>query len=163
MARNIKNSQDSGVIIMKTKFSTAWKSSKQPRKQRKYTHNAPSHIKSGFLGSHLSKELKKKYNKRSIRVKKGDKIKIMRGKFKGKTGKVENVDVKRSLIYVEGIQISKKDGTKTKQGFHSSNMLITELNLDDKKRVNKLGKQEKKEKKNPEKSKISGVPKTGGF
>lgn len=115
-----------------------WKRSKQPRKQRKYRYNAPLHIKSKFLASHLSKELRKKYNKRNATVRKGDKIKILRGQFKGKVGKIDRVDLKRTKVYITGIEIAKKDGTKTFYPIHPSNLLITELNLDDKKRVKTL-------------------------
>lgn len=124
---------------MKIEFSTKWKASKQPRKQRKYRYNAPKHIRGKFLHSHLSKELMKKHKKRSIRVRTGDKIKIMRGSFKGKTGKVERVNMKDLKIYLENVETLKKDGTKVKVGIDPSNILITELNLDDKKRIKKTG------------------------
>ena len=119
---------------MKKDFSLSWKSSKQPRKQRKYRYNAPLHIKKKFVRSHLSKELREKYKKRTVGLKKGDKVKIMRGKFKGKTGKVERIDVKRSRVYITGMEIIKKDGTKVLFPFEPSNLMITELNIDDKKR-----------------------------
>ena len=72
------------VIIMKKKFSREWIRSKQPRKQRKYNYNAPLHIKGKFMAAHLSKDLMKKYNRRSIRVRKGDKVILLRGQFKKK-------------------------------------------------------------------------------
>ena len=122
---------------MKNKFSKEWKSSRIPRKQRKYQKNAPLHIKSKFLSSHLSKDLKKKHNIRNASVRKGDKVKILRGNFKGKTGKIERVDLKQSEVYVTGIEIIKKDGTKTQRPLHPSNLLITELNLEDKRRFKK--------------------------
>ena len=119
---------------MKKKFSTAWKSSTQPRKQRKYRFNAPLHIKKSFMHSHLAKELRQKYLLRSVGLKTGDKVKIMRGQFKGKTGKVERIDVKKTRVFITGIDVIKKDGSKTFFSFNPSNLLITELNLDDKKR-----------------------------
>ena len=119
---------------MKTKFSSSWKKSIQPRKQRKYRHNAPLHIKQKFVGVHLSKELKKKYNKRSINLRKGDGIKVMRGQFKNKTGKIDKVDTKKTLVYVSGIEVMKRDGTKARYPIHPSNLVITELNMDDKMR-----------------------------
>jgi len=120
------------------KFSINWNKSKKPRKQRKYRYNAPLHIKHMFLSVHLSKPLREKYTKRNITIKKGDTIKIMRGKFKGKTGKINRIDIKKTKIYVEGIEIAKKDGTKAFPPFRPSNLMITELNLDDKKRVKSL-------------------------
>lgn len=123
---------------MKNLFSKSWISSKQPRKQRKYRANAPLHLKRKFMGAHLSKELREKYSKRSIVVRKDDKVKVMRGQFKGHVGKVERVDVKRCRVYVRGMEIAKKDGTKSFRPIHPSNLLITELNLGDKKRVEAL-------------------------
>ncbi len=120
---------------MKTKFSSSWTKSKQPRKQRKYRHNAPLHIKQKFVGAHLSKELRKKYNKRSVNLRKGDSVKIMRGQFKKKTGKIEEVNLKKALVYVSGIEITKRDGTKARYPIHPSNLIITQLNTDDKMRT----------------------------
>ena len=123
---------------MEKKFSTHWKASKQPRKQRKYRSNAPLHILGKFLGSHLSKELRKKHGTRSTRVREGDKVKIMRGQFKGKIGKVTLVNVKKSLVNVENIDMIKKDGSKVFYPLHPSSLMIMELKLDDKNRMKKL-------------------------
>ena len=117
---------------MKTKFSRSWIKSKQPRKQRKYRSNAPLHVKQKFLHAHLSKELRKKYNKRNIALRKGDSVKVMRGQFKNKTGKVDEVSVKKTQVYVNGIEFVKRDGTKFRYSLQPSNLMITELNMDDK-------------------------------
>ncbi|MFH1325727.1 MAG: 50S ribosomal protein L24 [archaeon] len=145
---------------MKKKFSTKWKGSRQPRKQRKYSANAPIHIKRKFVSVNLSKELRKKYGKRNVPAVKGDSVKIMRGKFKKKNGKVESVIGKSGKIYVEGIQATKQDKSKVNVPLRASNLQITELNLNDKKRLNSLerkqNKKENKERKNaPEKTKNS--------
>lgn len=120
---------------MKRKFSTKWKASKQPRKQRKYSANAPLHLRKKFANINLSKELRKKHGKRNIQAKKGDTVKIMRGKFKGKQGKITGVRIKTSKIIVEGIQIKKQDGSKVNVKLQPSNLQIVELNLEDKKRL----------------------------
>ncbi len=120
---------------MKRKFSTAWKSSKQPRKQRKYKANAPLHIKKRFVSANLSKDLRKKHGKRNLPLKKDDIVKIMRGKFKKKQGKVLSVKLKTQKITVEGIQVKKLDGSKVNVNLRPSNLQIIELNLEDKKRL----------------------------
>lgn len=120
------------------KFSIIFRKSKQPRKQRAYRYNAPLHIRQKFIHSHLSKELREKYNKRSIGLKKGDKVKIMRGQFKGKNGSVERIDLKKSKAIITGIEFVKKDGSKTVYPIHVSNLMIIELNLEDKIRKSKL-------------------------
>ncbi len=144
-------------IKMKKKFSKHWKSSKQPRKQRKYSANAPLHIKRKMLSVNLSKELKKKYGKRNIPARKGDTIKILRGKFKKKQGKIIKINTKKSKLEVEGIQVKKQDGSKANVKIQPSNVQIIELNIEDKKRMKNLKiKTEKKEtkevkKENPDK------------
>lgn len=131
---------------MKQKFSKAWKGSKQPRKQRKFLANAPLHIKRKILSVNLSKDLRKKHGKRNIVVRKDDKVKIMRGKFKGKQGKVLNVKTKMNAIYVEGIQVKKRDGSKSNVRLKPSNLQIIELNLEDKRRLRKKLENKKTEK-----------------
>jgi len=130
---------------MKQKFSTKWKSSKQPRKQRKYLANAPLHLRKKFVSVNLFKELRKKYGKRNIPVKKGDVVKIMKGKFKRKQGKVTEVRLKTSKIIVEGIQVKKTDGSKVNVPLRAPNLQIIELNLEDKKRFKRMEKIEGKE------------------
>ena len=120
---------------MKKKFSTAWKASKQRRKQRKYRANAPLHIKRKFVSVNLSKELRKKYGKRNVPVRKGDTVRILRGKYKKKEGKILEVLLKRSKVIIEGIQIKKADGSKANVKLVPSNMQIIILNTDDKKRI----------------------------
>lgn len=119
---------------MKKKFSTHWNSSKQKRKQRKYVYNAPLHIKHKFVSTHMSKELIKKYGTRNIPVRKGDTVKIVRGNFKSHVGKIEKVLLKKTRVHVEGAQIVKRDGTKVFYPLHPSNLIITNLSLEDKKR-----------------------------
>jgi len=123
---------------MKTTFSKTWIRSKQPRKQRKYVARAPLHIKGKFLSTHLSKDIKKKYGIRSLRLRTGDKVKVLRGSYRNEEQKVERIDVKNQKIYLEKIEFTKKDGSKATRPFHPSNLMITELNLDDKKRLQKL-------------------------
>lgn len=112
---------------MNKEFSKNWKASKQPRKQRKYLANAPLHIKKKQLSTNLSKELRKKVGKRNVIIKKEDKVKIMRGKFKGKTGKVLQVLTKLKKVIIEGIQVTKKDGSKANLKLENSNLQIIEL------------------------------------
>lgn len=131
---------------MKQRFSTKWKASKQPRKQRKFIANAPLHLKRKMLSSNLSKPLREKHKIRNIELRKGDKVRIMRGKFKKKQGKIIELKTKLLKVYVEGIQVKKTDGSKVNVALRASNLQIIELNLDDKKRFKKLEVKEEKPK-----------------
>jgi large subunit ribosomal protein L24 len=112
---------------MKKQFSKAWKASKKARKQRKYLANAPLHLKRKQISSNLSKELRKKVGKKNVQLRKEDKVKIMRGNFKGKTGKVLEILTKQGKVVVENIQVSKKDGSKANVKLEPSNLQIIEL------------------------------------
>ncbi len=129
---------------MKQKFSKHWKASKQPRKQRKYRANAMLHIRRKFMSANLDKDLRKKYLRRNFALKKGDSVKIMRGEFKKKTGKISLVNLKKSRVAVEGIQKTKKDGSKINVWFAPSNLQIKELDLEDKKRVEAIKRKSEK-------------------
>jgi len=138
---------------MKKEFSKAWASSKKPNKQRKFRFNAPLHIKQKFVHVHLSKELRKKYGKRNVGLKKGDRVSVSRGQFKKKSGKVERIDLKKSAVYITGIELIKKDGSKVLLHLEPSNLMITELNLEDKKRSKLIESKGKKEDKKEAKKK----------
>jgi large subunit ribosomal protein L24 len=112
--------------------------SKQPRKQRKARYTAPLHLRSGLLSAPLSSELRSEYKKRSIRVVKGDTVKVLRGESTGTEGVVEAVDTGRYRIIVEGVSIPKSDGTEMPRPIDPSNVQIVKLNLKDAKRVEKL-------------------------
>jgi large subunit ribosomal protein L24 len=138
---------------MKKDFSASWISSTKPNKQRKYRFNAPLHIRGSFLNVHLSKELRQKYSMRSLRVRVGDKVRIMRGQFKKQEGKVEEADLRNSKIYISKVEHTKRDGTKARYPIDPSNVMIVELDAEDKRRLAKQVKTPKKEKPKIEKSK----------
>jgi len=123
---------------MKQAFGSTWKSSVQPRKQRKYRIHAPLHIRASFMHVHLAAPLRLKYKKRALLLRKGDKVKIVRGKFAGIEAKVERVDHKLERVFVDKAEVQKKDGSKAKVPIHPSKLILTELYLDDKKRMQKL-------------------------
>ncbi|HLC90595.1 MAG TPA: 50S ribosomal protein L24 [Candidatus Nanoarchaeia archaeon] len=110
------------------------------RKQRKYRYNAPLHIKQKMLSAHLSKELRTKYGTRNIPVRKGDTVKVSRGQFKKKQGKVERVILKQERVFVAGIETIKRDGSKVLFPLNASNLIIIEVEMSDKRRKEKLEK-----------------------
>jgi large subunit ribosomal protein L24 len=98
--------------------------------------------KSNNICSNLSSNLKKEYNRKSLRIVKGDSVKIMRGEYKGVEGKVEKLNTVKGRLSIEGVQREKIKGGQVKVQIHASNVRIMSLQLDDKYRKNKLGNQE---------------------
>ncbi|MEM3519218.1 MAG: 50S ribosomal protein L24 [Candidatus Hadarchaeales archaeon] len=129
MAEGGRDSLDDCVIEM---------SSKQPRKQRLAIYSAPFHIRRKLLSAPLSDELQKKHGRKSIPVRKGDRVKILRGDFAGLEGEVVRVDLKKSRIYVEAASTAKADGTQVLRPIHPSKVVLLSL-VEDKERGLKVG------------------------
>jgi large subunit ribosomal protein L24 len=112
--------------------------SKQKRKQRKRLYTAPLHKRNKIMSVMLSKELKKKYKKRNAPVRKGDKVKVLRGDFKGREDEVTKVDLSKYRVFVKGVINKKAHGEEVQRPVHPSNLMITQLNTEDKKRTRLL-------------------------
>lgn len=119
--------------------------STQPRKQRKWLANAPIHRQRKMLGARLSNDLQEKYKRRSMPVRRGDTVKIIRGEFKGSIGEVTRVNPKSYKIYISGVTIKKANGRDVERAITPSNVLITELFMEDKERREMLERNIKEE------------------
>ena len=108
----------------------------QPRKQRKALYTAPLHIRRKIMSANVSKELRAEVGKRSLPIRVGDKVQVVRGDFKGHEGKVESIDAKRYKVTVEGVTLSKPDGNAVLLPIHPSNLMIIEADLKDERRLN---------------------------
>jgi large subunit ribosomal protein L24 len=108
--------------------------SKQPRKQRKILFNAPLHARRKTMSVSLSNDLKEDFSRRSLPIKSGDTVKIVRGEFKGHEGKVESIDIQNYKITVEGATLSKPDGNTVFFPIHPSNLIIVSANIKDERR-----------------------------
>ena len=80
------------------------------RTQRRLQLSAPSSIKRRLMSCHLNKTLRQTHKIRALPIKRGDEVKILKGKFKGKSGKVVQVYRRRNVIYVDKIQREKQNG-----------------------------------------------------
>ncbi len=101
-------------------------------------YQATSQTRSKQLGSNLSKDLQKKYGKKSVRALEGDSITISRGEFKGVDGKIAKISTEKSSVTIDGIKKEKTKGDKFDVYIHTSNLVITSLNTSDKWRMAKL-------------------------
>ena len=117
-------------------------------------YRASLRTRSNQLGSPLSKDLQKKYGKRSVRVIEGDTVKVVRGEYKDVDGKVASVSTQANSVAIEGIKKEKGQGEKFDVLIHTSNVMVTGLNTDDSWRMAKLeGKSPKSIPKQPKEEK----------
>merc|ERR1712099_33878 len=100
------------------------------RKSRKRHFNAPAHIRRQIMSAPLSKELRLKYNVRSMPIHKGDDVQVCRGSKKESTSaKVIRVFRKKYVIHVERMTIRTNAGVVKPIGIHPSNVVIHKLKL----------------------------------
>ncbi len=92
------------------------------------------HRKHKQLSAHLSKELRTQIKRRSLPVRKGDTVVILRGENKKKEDKVFKVDLKGGKVYLEGLKGRKVSGEEVRIPFSPSNLLLKELAAEDKER-----------------------------
>jgi len=105
---------------------------KKPSKQRKLLYNAPYHVRGKIMAAPLSEELRKEYGCRSLPIRSGDTVRILRGDYKDYEGRVTRVDRKKYRVYVDGVTREKADGTTVPVPIHHSKVEIIKLNIDDK-------------------------------
>ncbi len=109
-------------------------------KQRKAKGEAPLHKRRRMVSAHLDSVLMREYNIRSVPVRKGDTVRVVRGSndLKGSENKVASVDLKNYKIIIENITVPKADGTQTERPVDPSDVIITKLDLSDSWRKRKL-------------------------
>jgi len=115
--------------------------SKKPSKMRKALYEMPMHKKAKEVAAHLNEKLQKEFGKRSITIRKGDIVKILRGSFKGKEGKITSVDRKEGKIFVEKVITKKSNGEERQVPIDASKVLVIDIERTDRKRVAKKGKE----------------------
>ena len=110
-----------------------------PRKMRNHQiYYATMKTASKQLSCALSKELRKKYGKRSVRIKEGDTASIIRGEFSGVDGKVTKISIPDRGVNIEGVKKEKLKGDKFDVYVRTTNIVLTALDSGDKWRINKL-------------------------
>jgi len=116
----------------------------KPTKMRnKQIYRALHQVVNKQISAPLSKDLRKKYSRRSVRIMVDDTAKVIRGEYKGIAGKVSKISTNNSSIAIEGNKKEKLKGEKFDVYIHSTNMVITSLNTDDKWRIKILEKKSK--------------------
>ena len=100
------------------------------RKSRKAHFTATSSERRIIMSSGLNKELRTKYNVRSLPIRKEDEVKVVRGQFKGYEGRVTQVYRRKWVIHIERVTRNKVNGQTIQVGVAPSNVVITKIKLD---------------------------------
>ena len=126
--------------------------SKKSGKQRKAAFNAPIHIQRKRLRARLLTDDTTFVGIRSVTVRVGDTIEILRGDYShpnsvktdtrgkrqgqkrgrsGASGVVIRINSKKGWVFVEGLTLTKADGKDEAVAIHASNIVVTKLDEGD--------------------------------
>jgi large subunit ribosomal protein L24 len=107
---------------------------KKARKQRGRAYRMSLHQKHSLLSARLDKPLVERFQRSNLEVRRGDRVRVAVGTFKGVEGEVVKVDVSQIKIYVDKVVSKKRDGTEVLKPVHPSNLILTDIDLMDKRR-----------------------------
>lgn len=107
-----------------------------PKAQRKSYSKQSTKV--GTIRAPLSTALKGQYSIRTVHVRKGDSVSVVRGDYKGHEGKVTGVFTSDMRITVDGVNMKKMDGTSKPVMMVPSKVVVTKLDLSDKVRKGSL-------------------------
>jgi len=127
MAKNCESSINGGMM-------------KPTKNRNNKIYRAVNQVVSKQICAPLSKQLRKNYERRRIRIMTDDTVKVIRGEYKGITGKVTKISTDSNSVAIEGNKKEKLKGEKFDVYIHSTNTIITSLNTDDKWRLKILEK-----------------------
>ena len=112
----------------------------KPSKQRRQAALATEKDLQRQMRGSLSDKLREKYGMRSVSIRKGDTVKILRGDFAGIEGKVIETDRRSQRVTVEGVTREKVSGEQIRVPVHTSKIMVTSLDMGDRWRSEKLEK-----------------------
>merc|ERR1719213_1426060 len=82
------------------------------------------------MSAPLSKDLRTKYNVRSLPIRRDDEVMVVRGHYHDREGKVTCVYRKKWRIHIERITRDKANGQTVPIGVYPSKVMITKIKLD---------------------------------
>ena len=102
------------------------------RKQRKMLYTSTGDARIKHVSSQFSKDLRKEHGIKRAVLAVNDVVEITVGKFKGKTGKVVEINYEKMKAYVEDCTVNRSTGGTAQVPFDASNFRIIELAMDEK-------------------------------
>src|SRR5690349_2716968 len=106
-------------------------SSTQPRRQRRAAYEAHTFERRRRMSVALSRELRGRFHRRSIPIRKGDTVRILSGSYVGREERVAKVDRRSYAVTLDNV--TGKTGEKKLKPLpiRLSHLLVTRLNLAD--------------------------------
>ncbi len=105
--------------------------SRLPRKQRKAAFSAHNFARRRMVSVPLSKELRTRYGRRQMPVRKGDTVRVLSGSYEGQEERVAKIDMRTRTLTLDNVTLKKADQKLKPLPVRPNHLLITKLNLSD--------------------------------
>jgi large subunit ribosomal protein L24 len=107
--------------------------SRQPRRQRKAMYNADHQERRRRMSVPLSRELRTRYGRRSLPVRKGDTVRVLSGSYStvGEERRVANVNRRDYRLTLDNVTTKTADAKLKPLPIRPSHLVLTKLNLSD--------------------------------
>jgi large subunit ribosomal protein L24 len=102
-----------------------------PRRQRRALYNATTFERRRRMTVLLSRELRTRFRRRSVPVRKGDTVRVLGGSFKGREERVAKIDRRAYSITLDNVTLKTADEKMKPLGLRPGRLVITRLNLSD--------------------------------
>ncbi|HEV2429662.1 MAG TPA: 50S ribosomal protein L24 [Thermoplasmata archaeon] len=105
--------------------------SRQPRKQRRAGFTADHFERRRRMALPLSRELRKRYGRRSLGVRKGDTVRILSGSYVGREERVAHIHRRTYAVTLDNITGKTAEAKLKPLPIRLSHLVLTRLNLSD--------------------------------
>jgi len=102
-----------------------------PRRQRRALYTSHTAERRRTMSVALSRELRGRFHRRSLPVRKGDTVRVLSGSFVGREERVAKVDRRGLSVTLDNVTLKAADEKLKPLALRTSHLVLTRLNLSD--------------------------------
>lgn len=102
-----------------------------PRRQRRAGYNATTFERRLRMTVPLSRELRARFHRRSVPVRKGDTVRVMKGSYVGREERVQKVDRRGYTVTLDNVTLKTGEEKLKPLPIRTNHLLLVRLNLGD--------------------------------
>jgi large subunit ribosomal protein L24 len=102
-----------------------------PRRQRKAVYGASTFERRILMTVPLSRELRRRFHRRSVPLRKGDTVRVMSGSFVGREERVAKIDRRGYSVTLDNVTLKTGEAKLKPLAIKTSHLVLTRLNLAD--------------------------------
>ena len=102
-----------------------------PRRQRRALFTAPTSERRRRMTVPLSRELRRRFRRRNVPIRKGDTVRVLSGSFAGREERVARVSRRDLAVTLDNVTLKTAEEKLKPLALRTSHLVITRLNLAD--------------------------------